>query len=749
MLYESPPFYLINGVSILPDHRNHLENRLQPQYYYMPLAPRFVTRRDGEIDVPQLLLVKYRSATRVGGLVDFDVHLGMSDDELDVLRRELQRLAQLPDLPRLSPVPVVDGSIKLMLFGRMSGDTPGAGDAGLVRALHHAAKPELYGNNRAAFSVELDERGVTILEQAMRGETAPIGVVYGLDYLALRPAYHVKLKIDWDRVQDILDTEYGHEGLFTAIQIQDTVEKLEEQRVIEFEADTFVPEDEGGTLIGRRDAAVARVRDMITDAFFDSSIDPLREAPDGWDKAAETIKSFVPQRFSALGVFSYKKTHYSRVDHKRLDVDFSERTTIKRSIYPQGHLSGLFRVFGQGLDPNRLVISVDADDPWFKRRKLRLISHANFDTDPVRSLTATLTYGGVTQTVLLDKAKPEQSVEWPSSVREGRMVEPVSMQFEVDLTPAEGGERPAKLVSAVTEVLGEAEAIEPRELFSLEPIPILTLASFPFDRYPQVDVQLRYDDPAHDIRQDDLVRITKEQPNASWQRFLVGAPAGPVMARLTYHGADHRNHELPFAPLAKPQVDVPDPFPQRLKVSVVSALDFQQVERAFVDLVYDDPRNGVHVEDAVEIAENQPARPFLIERVDPTLGRVRYKVTILKKDSTLFEGPWSTTLAGRIFVRADLKGHRAVTLRSPADFDDLALERITVEVRSRDDIAGLAFADRFDFAAPGSTATFEFDFVDPAADAYELKVKRLFRNGLSAEQDWQRFDQDELTIAAV
>ena len=64
-----------------------------------------------------------------------------------------------------------------------------------------------------------------------------------------------------------------------------------------------------------------------------------------------------------MGVFSYKKTHYTRIDQKRLDVDFSERTTIKRSIYPQGHLSGLFRVLGDGLDPSQLVIEVNADDP--------------------------------------------------------------------------------------------------------------------------------------------------------------------------------------------------------------------------------------------------------------------------------------------------------------------------------------------------------------------------------------------------
>jgi hypothetical protein len=743
MLYESPPFYLINGVSIMPDHADRL------QYYYMPLAPRFVSRKDGAIDVPQILIIKYRSATRIGGFADFDVHLGMSGEELGAVRRELQRLARLDDLPRLSPVPVVNGSVKLMLFGRTSGDTAPAGDAGFVRAIHHAAKPALYGDNRAAFSVELDDRGITILDQAMRGEMAPIGVVYGLDYLALRPAYHVKLTIDWDRVQDILDKTYGHEGLFTNIQIQDTVEKLEDDRVIEFEADTFVPEDEGGTIAARRDAAIARVRDMITDAFFESSIDPLRQAPDGWDKAASIIKSFSPQRFKPAGVFSYKKTHYSRIDKKRLDVDFSERTTITRSIYPQGHLSGLFAVFGQGLDPKRLVISVDADDPWFKRRKVRVLSRADFERDPVRSMTATLIYGGVTKTVLLDKSKTEETVEWPSTLKDGRMIEPVSLRFVADLKPADAGERPNRLESPPVEVLGESQALEPRDLFSLETIPVLTLPSFPFDRYPQVDVQLRYTDAAHAIRQDDVVRLTKEQPNGAWQRFLVGPPAAPIMAKVIYRALDHRDRETPFEPLARPQVDVPDPFPQRLKVSIVPALDFTRVDRAFVDLEYDDEANRVRVEDSIEIAPNQAVRPFIVDRVNPRLGRVRYKIAILMKDSTLFEGPWSTTLSSRIFVRADLKGHRAVTLNAPANFTAVGLERVTVEARAKDEIAGLAFADRFDFTAPGSTATFEFDFVDPVSDAFELKVKLLFRNGMSAEQDWQRFDRDEVTIVAT
>ena len=742
MLYEAPPFYVINGISVMRDHADRL------QFYYMPLSPRFVTRK-GDIDVPQCLLIKYRSATRGGGMMDFDVHLGLSEQERAALAQELQRLANLDKLPNISPVPVVSGTVKLMLFGRASGDKPDADGSGFVRSMQHHSSPALYDGNRAAFSVELDDRGMTILDQAMRGELAPIAVVYGLDYLALRPAYHVKLQIDWDRVQDLMDKTYGHEGMFTSIQIQDTVEKLVDQRVIVFEADTFVPEDEGGTVIERRNAAIARVRDMITDAFFESSVDPLRQAPTGWDKAANIIKSFSPQRFKPSGVFSYRKTHYSRVDKKRLDVDFSERITIKRTIFPQGHLSGLFQVFGQGLDPNRLIIKVDADDPWFKRRKVRVISRADFANDPVRSLTATLTYGSSTRTVLLDKTTPEQTVEWPSTVRDGALIEPVSLRFSVDLKPADAGERPNRLESESVAVLGESKEIEPRDLFSLEAIPVLTLPNFPFDRYPQVDVQLRYDDPKNKIRQDDVVRLTKDQPNGVWQRFIVGAPAGPIMAKVTFRAADHRNRETPFAPLTSPQVDIGDPSPQRLKVTVVPALNFNEVDRAFVDLEYVDEANALKVEDSIEIAQGQPIKPFIVDRINPQLSRVRYRVAVLMKDSTLFEGPWSTTLASRIFVRTDVKGHRAVTLRSPADFAQQGLERITIEARAKDELAGLEFSDRFDFLGPGATATFEFDFVDPVRDAYELRVKWLFKNGLSAQQDWQRFDRDEVTIAAV
>ena len=245
-------------------------------------------------------------------------------------------------------------------------------------------------------------------------------------------------------------------------------------------------------------------------------------------------------------------------------------------------------------------------------------------------MTATLTYGDVTKTVLLDKIEAGGDGRVAvDRARTGAMIEPVDAAFrrgpQARRMPASGRTGSS---SDVVQVLGEATEIEPRDLFSLEAIPVLTLPNFPFDRYPQVDVQLRYDDPAHGIRQDDVVRLTKEQPNATWQRFLVGAPAAPIMAKITYRAADHRDRDMPFAPLAAPQVDIPDPVPAAAQGDRRAGAQLQRgrsrVRRSRSTTIRP---NGVHVEDSIEVAQNQPVPPFIVDRVDPTLSRVRYKIS--------------------------------------------------------------------------------------------------------------------------
>ena len=153
---------------------------------------------------------------------------------------------------------------------------------------------------------------------------SPIGIVYSLDYLALRPAYNVRLHVDWDRVQKSMDEQFGANFVFFQSQIDTAVDQLVEKRAIQMDVDTFVPEGEDTTsIIASRDRAVQEVRDMITNAFFQPSLDPNKQKPDGVDKATQCIES--ASRMAATGGLhahrqkdagrKHAGAHYSEADH--------------------------------------------------------------------------------------------------------------------------------------------------------------------------------------------------------------------------------------------------------------------------------------------------------------------------------------------------------------------------------------------------------------------------------------------------
>src|SRR4051812_48580466 len=111
MVYLNPPFYLINGVVLLPDHADPL------QWYYQPVAPHFTMIRDssGQM-VPSLQLIMYTGAAGNGGFINCDVNIGLDPDAHDDIESELRSKANLSDRPRIVPLPVVDGSVNMILL---------------------------------------------------------------------------------------------------------------------------------------------------------------------------------------------------------------------------------------------------------------------------------------------------------------------------------------------------------------------------------------------------------------------------------------------------------------------------------------------------------------------------------------------------------------------------------------------------------------------------------------------------------
>ena len=106
MLYLDAPFHTIDGIAVFGDHAD------RQQWYYLPGVPR-IARIDG---VPQLSLIKFKGRAGTGGFLNVDVDLGVDAEVVGNLARQIASIENLPEPPRLAQLPVIDGSVRMLLF---------------------------------------------------------------------------------------------------------------------------------------------------------------------------------------------------------------------------------------------------------------------------------------------------------------------------------------------------------------------------------------------------------------------------------------------------------------------------------------------------------------------------------------------------------------------------------------------------------------------------------------------------------
>lgn len=750
---------IINGLSVFPDHAD------PEQWYFMPTAPHLTTRRDSALglDIPQFMLLGFRGDAGNGGFLNFDCNVGASQAQIDDLAREIANAENLRNTPRIAPIPLEGGTVRLMMLGKDSAAPAPTGTPAtptgpqFVLKMDHSANPSLYGDNQAAFSVQLDQDGFTVMQQVLDGEILPIAVVYSLEFLGLRPAYNIRLKVDWDRVQKHMDESFSASILVFSTEIGKAVDELIDKRAIVLEADTFVAEgDDTKGIIDRRDAALAQVRSMITEAFFNVSLPPWtpEKKPD-WERAMDAVGRFAAAQSAqaaggpAAGLmpsFSYKRMDYKRMDKKALNVNFSERVAVKKHIHPQGHLQSLFKTLRDGRVPmDHFVKQVSLDNEWFKKRKLRVTARNDLAADDIASINVRAAYGDKPQNALLTPAALETKFEWFSQIDAGKPLRDVAMEYEVTFKNIDATKRPARLKSQPWTVDIDNVEIVPRDLYSLITVPVMA-ENFPWERYSSVEVQLRYADDAHEIAQHDTLRLTKEAPSANWKMFVLDPDKTTFEVKKVFRALDNRDVEHGWQASDETQVTVRNPFPTRRVVQVVPSVDWTQVQEAFVDFRYEDPANNVLVEESMSFTEGTSSRAFAVDLRNPALKSVFYRISLQYKDSRFVELPESMTNATRIAIKTDTKGHRIVTVRAPSAFEHRHLRKATVSLRFEDFAGGLSFADELVFENGQSSGEFEYDYLDPARMRFEYSVRWLFENGLSKVTDWTASDATDLPL---
>ncbi|MET1053549.1 MAG: hypothetical protein ABWX65_13010 [Mycetocola sp.] len=764
MLYLKPPFHIIEGTAVFPDHAN------ETQFYFLPAMPHLTTLRDPVtgLDIPQLQLIKFRGEAGTGGFLTFEVNLGLEQERIDAIAAELKTIHRLRDNPVLAPAILEGGTVRLIILGRASDDNgqPILDDEQQPRFVvrqAHASAPALYGDNQAVFSVELDQDGVQLIESSIvNSELMPVGVIYSLDFFGLRPAFSVRITADWNRVQTHLEENFKAELLFASVEIDKVVDKLVEDQVVQIEVDSFLPEGEdGGSWIGRRDQAIDQFKDMVLENFFQPSIEPMKEEKDGWDRFADTAERLAligaTGGWGGVGKFSYVKKDLTRIDEKRANLQMNERVTVRRSIYPQATLKGLGRFLrdAQGqIDVARFIQSVNLNDPWFERRVVTAHSLVDFDHDKVDSVNVTLTYDGQPRTVRLTKATPSGTTSWNSRVSNGVMERGVDFQYRVTFRDVDTTERPGVITTTPERTIGDEFEVSPRAAgrYYVDDIQI-GAGSLPWARYPQVAVEVRYADLANGVRLAETFLLTESRAEATWTRFRLDPVLSEYDVRITFLAVDHNDVLVDWTRTDQERLIIRDPHPLRRTVQIAPAVDWNLVAMVFVELRYVDEANDVDEQQTLAFF-NTPAdkvpKSFTINLVDATQRLVSYGATIVLADNRTLVVPPSMTAGSTVVLRTDMAGHRIVTLVPPdVDFASRGLTRIEAHLTYQDSDAGLSFEDDFTFSDRADRALFEFDYAAVERAGYRARVTLILENGLVLERDLGRLTVDRLMLPSA
>lgn len=749
---------MIKGVSVFPDHADPLV------YYYLPATPHLSTTQDpatGSED-PSFLLLGYAGTEEqgTGGFVNFDCNLGISETVIEQVAAEIRQAENLAELPRLAPVPLVGGTVSLQMLGTGTGEEPTPEKDGrpqFVLGIDHPTHPSLYGTNQASFSVQLDQAGFTVLDSCLDGAILPIAVIYSLEFLGLRPAYHVTLKIDWDRLQDHLDETFGADVMFFSTEISETVDELIEKRVIEFGADSFFEEEGNDALVARRDAAVGQVRQMITEAFFTPSIPPWTPAEKSdWEKALDAIGE-LGTKGAAIAAggggatsnasFSYKRTHYTRIDKKSLDVNFSERTTVKRTIHPQGHLAQVLSLIRDSGRPREdFVRFVNLDDPRFRRRRISVSYRPALAVDEIDAIDVRADYAGQVKNAIITAAETWRAeFDWLNVIQGGTPLKDVEVSYKVMLKNVDTTERPSILQGPTVQFREDDLLVLPEEdAFSIVPIAVRA-ENLPWEDYSSVNVELRYVDEANAIRQTDTIRLDREHQDGVWKMFVLDPQLRSFEVRRVFFGTDSRTHTEDWSTVDDEQVAVRDPFPP-LEVTVVPPHVWTEIHRVFVDLRYEDEANNFRKEDSFTFQQGAEPAVFRVKLRDPGLRTVHFTVTFQMADGRTVTVPESMTSERRIAITPDMRARRVVTVRRPVDFVARKIEKVTVNLSFNDLVAGLSFSETIVFDAATETGTFEYQIVDENRDSYEYDARYVMANGMLLSQNPTVTNQTDLTL---
>lgn len=236
----------LEGVSVFRDHAD------PNQFWYLP-GPVDLARR-GTDQSAAFTFLKYKAAVpgagiKGGGFLTFESTLRLPKS---LETRLASRLASEPGTTppvRLTTASFEEGTVQCIALnvqgaGGTAATAPPPGAFNAVERILGAAVPSLDADNKAAFSLTLSAEGATILEQAFENGMTPIGVIYDLKYLAMRPAINVEITADFERIFNHFSASLEGQYKFFRASLEAAFESLVQSGAITIKVLNFTGEED-------------------------------------------------------------------------------------------------------------------------------------------------------------------------------------------------------------------------------------------------------------------------------------------------------------------------------------------------------------------------------------------------------------------------------------------------------------------------------------------------------------------------
>ena len=528
MLYFHPPFYNYEGVPVVPDYT---DNR---QFYYYPNRPqlavdeqnrpaiRFILFRENLDEVPE-------GEEHAVGFLVFDTSLAWPEKTLDKVARKIQDDLDLDELPRLAPLLFKSGTVRLVFLDRATEPPkPEPADGGSEPADEPAEKkeerwvpfleasgvPSLYGENRAIFSAMLSKKAAALLLGAFEG-FMPAGVIYDLSYVGMQDAFNVHVEADWDQAYKHISEKYSVDLVFVNINTQEVIDELEEKKIIKIKASLEAVGEEG--MEAEFNSVRKELQQFVLEKFFKPVVNPNQaeipdSAEDGIQKARQIINLI--HHWPSAG---YSRLELNMSEIRSIEIDYTVARAVERRIAPQAHLSLFFEDYN--LTREQVVTVVNGKDALWEEVPFEVSVNADFEADGIFSIGTDIFYGLPAESptdeppsswsFLFDKGNTRAKRRaWYNPAVGQKFRYRYTVHFAPNGTPGAD----LVLTSGWKDHDSHAVVISPSELYRNRRVEAQVVKGFPFDRYSEVHVHLRYKDPLTGWVHEDSELLHKDNP---------------------------------------------------------------------------------------------------------------------------------------------------------------------------------------------------------------------------------------------